>query len=275
MGRQQERAQGVTPGLSHDYADRTAQLQAGFAMPLLRPGMDLLDIGCGPGTITMGLARAVAPGVVVGIDHDEDHVEAARSLARRRGINARFHVADARSLPFADATFDVTFENDVFTHLAGDAISAAREAHRVLRPDGMLAARDVEADAAVWGRQSDAMKRFDRLFLVWQRARGSDLAIGRRLPELLRRAGFADIVTSVSADTKERPGDVRAHARIMTFLVDGPVGRFGLDRALVDTDGLASMRRSIRAWGSDPDAFFAAVHVETVGWKRDASAGSR
>lgn len=73
------RAHGVTPGLRRDYASRTAERQAAFALSYLRPGMDLLDAGCGPGTITIGLAKRVAPGRVAALDHDRQHIEAARA----------------------------------------------------------------------------------------------------------------------------------------------------------------------------------------------------
>jgi 2-polyprenyl-3-methyl-5-hydroxy-6-metoxy-1,4-benzoquinol methylase len=75
MTSKHDRAHGVTPGLRQDYATRTASRQAAFALPYLRSGMNLLDVGCGPGTITLGLAQAVAPGHVTGIDHDSEHMK--------------------------------------------------------------------------------------------------------------------------------------------------------------------------------------------------------
>jgi ubiquinone/menaquinone biosynthesis C-methylase UbiE len=73
-----------TPATVQHYASRTAVQQAAFFLPhlRLRPGMSLLGCGCGPGTITTGLAQAVAPGQVVGIDIEPNLVEHASVLSR-------------------------------------------------------------------------------------------------------------------------------------------------------------------------------------------------
>jgi ubiquinone/menaquinone biosynthesis C-methylase UbiE len=268
MASQRERAHGVTPGLRQDYATRTADRQAAFVLPYLRPGMSLLDVGCGPGTITLGLARAVAPGHVTGIDHDPQHVAAAAALAAERGVaNVTFRVGDALSLPWEDGTFDAAFENDLLTHLAHDALRAAREVYRVLKPGGFFAVRDVDADAVIWGHASEPIEQLDRLMRLWQHSRGSDITFGRRLPFVLRRAGFTPTVKSVSADTKGDLESVRAHARITTFLLDGPLGRDALAHGWADRPTIDYLKESIRAWAEHPDAFFANVHVEVVGWK--------
>ena len=261
-----QRARGVTPTLSRDYARRTASHQAAFALQYLQGGMRLLDIGCGPGTVTVGLADHFAPGEVIGIDHDAVHIETARALATKEGLtNVRFETGDVLHLPFGDHTFDAVFENDLFVHLAADAVSAAREVWRVLAPGGLIAARDVDAEAVVWGAQTDGMRDFDRWFSEWQRNRGSDIGIGRRLPEILHEAGFVDTVTSVSADTKGTPDAVREHAGMMGSLLDGPLGMFAVAAGMSDEAGLLRARDEVRRWGGDPNAFFSNVHVEVVG----------
>ncbi len=263
-----QRAHGVTPALSRDYARRTAERQAAFALQYLQGGMRLLDVGCGPGTITVGLADAVAPGHVVGIDHDAVHIEMARALATTAGLaNVRFEIGDALHLPFGDQTFDAVFENDLFIHLAADAVLAAREVRRVLAPGGLIAARDVDAEAVVWGAQTDGMRDFDRWFSAWHRRRGSDIGIGRRLPEILHEAGFVETVTSVSADTKGTPDAVREHATMMVSLLDGPFGEFAVAAGLTDAAGLLRVRDDVRRWGDDPNAFFGNVHVEVAARK--------
>lgn len=268
MTSRDERAHGVTPALRQDYGHRTAGQQAAFVLPYLRPGMNLLDVGCGPGTITLGLAQAVAPGRVTGIDHDEEHIEAAKALAAERGVtNVTFQTGDAFSLPFEDGTFDAVFENNMFTHLAQDAGRAAREVYRVLKPLGFFAARDVDADSVVWGNLSDPIKQLDRLMIAWQHSRGSDITLGKRLPVILREAGFTSTIKSVSADTKGSPETVRSHADITVSLLDGPFGRAIVENGWADRPAVERLKESIRAWGEHPDAFFANVHVEVIGWK--------
>ena len=226
MTSENERAHGVTPGLSRDYADRTAGRQAAFVLPLLRPGMNLLDLGCGPGTITVGLAQAVAPGHVTGIDHDATHIKAAQALAAERGVtNVTFQHGSALSLPCEDAVFAAVFENNLFTHLAQNAVQAAKEVYRVLKPQGLFAARDVDADVVVWGHLTGPIKQLDKLFIAWHQSRGSDITLGKRLPAILREAGFIDTIKSVSADTKGNPEEVRSHAGITLSLLNGPLAR--------------------------------------------------
>jgi ubiquinone/menaquinone biosynthesis C-methylase UbiE len=263
-----ERAHGVTPGLSGDYSTRTAGRQAAFVLPYLRPGMNLLDVGCGPGTITLGLAQAVAPGRVTGIDHDATHVEAAKALAAERGVtNVSFRRGDALSLPFADGSFDAVFENDLLTHLAENAVRAAREVYRVLKAEGFFAARDVDTDAVIWGHLSEPIRELDRLMVAWQRSRGSDVTLGKRLPVILRQAGFAGTLKGVSADTKGDPEAVRSHARTTIFLLDGPLGRDIAEKGWAERSTIERLKQSIGEWGEHPDAFFANVHVEVIGWK--------
>jgi SAM-dependent methyltransferase len=230
--------------------------------------MDLLDVGCGPGTITLGLAQAVAPGHVTGIDHDAAHVKAASDLAAEQGVpNVTFQEGEALSLQFEEGTFDAAFENDLLTHLPEDAVRVAGEVYRVLKPGGFFAARDVDAEAVVWGHRTAPIRQLDELMMAWQRSRGSDITLGKRLPALLRQAGFTRTVKSVSADTKGDPEAVRSHARITLFLLDGPLGRDAVENGWADEPTIGHLKEGIEAWAEHPDAFFANIHIEVIGWK--------
>src|SRR5688572_25071729 len=111
-----------TPGYTLNALDfmsrRTAESHAAFFLPHLKPGMRLLDCGCGPGGITVGLANCVAPGEVIGIDVGGAPLEAARERASAANVQVAFREASIYSLPFPDAHFDAVFSHALFEHLA-------------------------------------------------------------------------------------------------------------------------------------------------------------
>ena len=132
---------GYGPAATAIMAERTAPSHAAFFLPHLKPGMALLDCGCGPSTITLGLAELVAPGEVVGTEIEESHVALASANAWQRGIgNVRFEAADLYELPFADASFDAVFVSAVLGNLR-EPIRGLREAYRVLKPGGVIGVR--------------------------------------------------------------------------------------------------------------------------------------
>src|SRR5262249_54997913 len=121
---------------------RTAQNSAAYLLPHLAPGMSILDVGSGPGTITVDLAARVAPGRVTAVEISDDALDLARAEAVARGqSNVDFLVADVNALDLADATFDVVHAHQVLQHLT-DPVQALREMRRVCRPGGVVAARD-------------------------------------------------------------------------------------------------------------------------------------
>jgi SAM-dependent methyltransferase len=210
----------------------------------------------------------VAPGRVTGIDHDTVHIESANALAAKEGINnATFQIGDALTLPFEDGTFDAAFENNLFVHLAEQASAAAREVYRVLKPQGFFAGRDADADSVVWGNLLDPHKQLDKLFIAWHKSRGSDITLGKRLPSILRQAGFTDTVKSVSADSKGNLEETRSHAKLMVSLLDSAFGRDIVRNGWGDDQVVRHLKKMLQAWGEHPDAFFANVHIEVIGWK--------
>ena len=74
---------------------RSAGSHAAYLLPHLKPGHRVLDFGCGPGTISVGLAKAIEPGELHGIDMEESQINVARAAAQAGGhANATFHVGD-------------------------------------------------------------------------------------------------------------------------------------------------------------------------------------
>src|SRR5256886_6674409 len=121
---------------------RTAENSAGYLLPRLAPDARVLDVGCGPGTITADLAARVPGGEVTGIDAAADVLAQARQEAERRGQrNVTFDTGDVYRLAFDDGMFDVVHAHQVLQHLT-DPVAALREMRRVCRPGGIVAARD-------------------------------------------------------------------------------------------------------------------------------------
>src|SRR6201994_334318 len=93
---------------------RTAENSAGYLLPHVRPGISLLDVGCGPGTITADLAALVAPGQVTAVEMTDDALDLARAEAQARGqSNIVFATSDVHALAFPDDTFDVVHAHQV------------------------------------------------------------------------------------------------------------------------------------------------------------------
>ena len=115
---------------SQVMSGRSASVQASFLLPHLKPCMKLLDCGCGPGTMTIGLAEVVAPGQVFGMDIDSGEIERAKVNGQRSGVaNLDWRVASAYEIPFPDAAFDAVFSHTLLEHLKEPekAIGACRE----------------------------------------------------------------------------------------------------------------------------------------------------
>ena len=186
---------------------RESEHEAAFLLPHLKPGQRLLDCGCGPGTISVGLAKAVAPGEMVGLDAEVTQVQAAVARATELGIaNAVFEVGDLTDLRFDDETFDVVFAHAVVMHLPKPAAGLA-EMRRVTKPEGIVAIRDPISDASICVQENPLFHEGFKLFARAVAEAGGDVSRGRDLGPLLSQAGFARVELSVSFEQPRSPDD--------------------------------------------------------------------
>ncbi len=174
---------------------RTAENSAGYLLPHLRPGLDLLDVGCGPGNLTRDLASRVAPGRVVGLDAAAEVVAAAQADADAAGgERVDFVVGDVYGLDLDDDSFDVVHAHQVLQHLS-DPVGALREMHRVVRPDGLVAVRDSDYAAMVWAPRDPRLDRWLMLYHELTRANRAEADAGRFLLGWAQAAGFRGSVS--------------------------------------------------------------------------------
>ena len=248
---------------SHTW--RTAENSAAYLLPHLRPGQTLLDVGCGPGTITADLALLVAPGEAVGIDAAADVVARATEHAAGLGIpSLRFEVGDLFALGYPDASFDVIHLHQVLQHVA-DPVAALVELRRVLRPDGVLAARDSDYGAFSWAPGDPLLDRWLELYLAVTTRNGHDARIGPRLLGLAHQAGCGDGTVSSSTWTYTDPESRAWWGGLWADRIR--YSRFAeqaVEYGLSDTGELEAMAGAFGRWAASRDAVFVIPHMEIL-----------
>lgn len=248
---------------SHTW--RTAENSAAYLLPHLRPGLRLLDVGCGPGTITTDLAARLAPGEVVGVDAEGDVVDQARAHAHQLGVaNVRFEVGDLFALAHDDASFDVVHAHQVLQHLS-DPVAALRELRRVLRPDGFLAARDSDYSAFTWRPAHAALSRWVEMYLAVTRRNGHDPCIGPALLGLAQEAGFTEVTVSASCWTFADPASRQWWGGLWADRVRfSRLAEQAIAYGISDADELEHMAQAFTDWAASPSGVFVTPHVEIL-----------
>lgn len=171
-------------------AERSAETHADFFLPQLRPGITVLDAGCGPGTITLGLARKVAPGHVIGIDIEDSQFQKAREQAKSEGLNVEFRKTSVYELPFEDHSFDAAFSHALLEHLIEPG-AALVELRRVLKPGGWIGVRAGDMGGILVDAASKVPAQALAGYIAAQQKDSKDPNVGRKLARLLRGAGFS------------------------------------------------------------------------------------
>jgi SAM-dependent methyltransferase len=255
-----------TPGYGQTavafMAGRRAETHAAFVLDRLRPGMAVLDCGCGPGTITVGLARRVAPGSVVGVDLAEGQVAIARDAAARAGVgNVTFLAADAGALPFPAASFDAVLAHALLEHLPQPG-RALRELRRVLRPGGLVGLTSPDWGGFLLAPPDEEVDRALSLYQRLQVERGGDVHVGRRLGSLLGAAGFERVRLSARYECYED------RARIAGYLASRIEESERLDasvaRGLAAPGEPAALAAALRRWSAEPAGLFAQAWVQAL-----------
>ena len=244
-----------TPGHSQNATDfmatRSLDSHGAFFAPYLAPGLTVLDCGCGPGSITLGIAAACAPAKVIGVDFGATQIDHARAAAGARGVaNVEFRTADCYALPFADASFDRVFSHALMEHLS-DPARAVGEIRRVLKPGGIAGVCSPDWGGFVLAPPSPALTAAVDAYTALQSKNGGDVRVGRKLGSFLGAAGFADV--TMAARYECYPS--------LTFI--GEYLALQLERA-----GDLTSATTFRAWSRSSGGMFAQCWVSATGSRR-------
>ena len=186
----------------------TAEASAAYLLPYLRPGLRVLDFGCGPGTVSVGLARAVAPGELHGVDMESSQIELAKNVAEAGGQdNTTFHVADVTEMPFEAGFFDVAHCHNVLMHVP-DTRAVLTEVRRVLKPGGIIACREMISASSFTHPDFGVIRKAWDMFEDLLAADDGHPQIGKDLKNHVLEAGFENINVTASFDIYSTPEDV-------------------------------------------------------------------
>ena len=254
---------GYHEAIIESYTRRTAERCAAFLLPRLNNDARVLDVGCGPGTITTGLAHRARE--VVGVDASAEMVDAAGHHAADSGVeNVTFEVGSAYDLPCEDCSFDVVYAHQVMQHLS-DPVRALREARRVLRPGGLVAVRDSDYQTMVHAPVEPAIGHWLRLYHQVTAANGGEADAGRFLPGWVRAAGFVDPVVTASTTTYSDAAGRGLWGRLWAVRVtDSDFAQHAVSGGLATRGDLVAISAAFGRWADHPDGFWAFLNGEVV-----------
>ncbi|GAA1645974.1 methyltransferase domain-containing protein [Catellatospora bangladeshensis] len=249
--------------VSHRW--RTAANSAAYLLPHLRPGQALLDVGCGPGTITAELADAVAPGRLTALELTDDALDLSRAeIAARGTANVEFRTGDVHALDVPDGSFDVVHAHQVLQHLA-DPVAALREMRRVCRPGGVVAARDGDYAAFTWYPLIPALDEWLALYRTVARHNGGEPDAGRRMHAWARAAGFTEVTATASVWCYAAPEERAWWGGMWADrVVQSALARKAVSLGLATTDDLRRMAGGWREWAAADDGWFIVPHGEII-----------
>ncbi len=243
-----------TPGHTTNAVDfmarRTVESHGAFVLPYLSNGQRILDAGCGPGTISLSLARRLPDSEVTGVDFAASQIERAQRAAAEYALaNVSFQTASAYELPFEDGSFDIVFSHALLEHLA-EPQKAVAEFRRVLKPGGVAGICSPDWAGFLLAPPSPEIAAAIDAYKALQTANGGDVYVGRKFGRLLLEAGFQEVKMSARYEVYESAEVIADY----------------LARQL-DAEGQGEPATALRAWAHEPAAMFAQSWVNAVGRK--------
>jgi ubiquinone/menaquinone biosynthesis C-methylase UbiE len=272
---------------------RTAEHDAAFLLPYIKPNYRILDIGCGPGSITTGFAKYVPSGSVTGIDLAPDVLTQAREhLASQQSAtaplsNVTFELGNVlEGLSFADQSFDVVFCNQTLIHIPSP-VAALQEMKRVCKQGGIVACREGDLPfhhypelpglslfhrylwLMIHGPLPSSSAELDQAFdqnRPFNAPHPPNHRAGSRIHAWAREAGF-----DPERIIKDASVQVMATREKREFLAGAMIGRIekaGHREKFVKLgateEDVDAMLRDLKIWRDDVDGWYAVMNCEVI-----------
>lgn len=248
------KTESYTPGHTANAADfmakRTLASHGAFFRDHLSPGLRVLDCGCGPGSITLGIAEAVFPGKVMGIDAGESQIARARKCAHEQGAaHVDFITSGCYALPCVDSSFDCVFSHALLEHLA-EPQKALAEFCRVLRPGGSIGLCSPDWGGFILAPPSPELSAAIAEYTALQTKNGGDVFVGRKLGTYLEQAGFSSICMQARYECYPSLSFISEYLAVQ-----------------LKEAGKETHADTLRAWSKNEGGLFAQAWISAVGTK--------
>lgn len=250
------------------FSERRVRDLCSYLMPHINSGMKILDVGCGPGSLTADFAEIVTnKGSVVGVDIDKNQLHCARALSQKRGLdNATFKLADIMNLPFEDDTFDISHVSGVLCQIK-DSLSGLKELKRVTKPGGIVAAREPIFECYIIYPDNEVFKESIKLATLAVNALDSDFNLGKKLKTLFNKANFSKVSITVSCETQATQTKVK---NVCDSLLEdwrsSPWSQYIQEHKLVDKKMISQYLKATLDFSEHPDAFLSIPWGQAIGW---------
>ena len=271
---------GHDPTILRLHSVRDVQNSAPHLLPFLKKGQAILDIGCGPGSITISLAETVGPqGKVIGIDIGEAAIAQAKRTAEEKSIkNVEFAIGNAiDGLPFPDSSFDVVHAHQVLQHVS-KPVSILREMRRLAKkPGGIISLSESDVGTFAWYPEMDIFKHlYHTVYPGVAKAIGVELNAGRKIHVWCQEAGITKnemvkVETNIFS-VGQKPGQAGKEEREWwastcadrIAKMDVGMSKAALALNLANKEELEEAVQAWRNWGQIEDAWFGNMVGEIV-----------
>lgn len=172
----------------------------------LKPGMNVLDLACGPGFTACELANFIGTGTVTGIDINEELIfTAQQAKVSEKTENVSFRLGNIYDLDLPENAFDFVYARFVFQHLEKPDL-ALSNVWKILKPGGILCILDIDDNWTSFSPESEAFVKFIRKAGAGQKRKGGNRLIGSQLFGLLSKAGYQNVSTKIYPVSTEAIG---------------------------------------------------------------------
>jgi SAM-dependent methyltransferase len=235
-----------------------------FLLPYLKPGMKILDCGCGPGSMTIDIAQYISTGEVIGIDIEDSQLEIARIDAKNAGVfNISFQNADVFKLPFADNTFDLVFSQGLLSHFT-NSLDALLEQKRVAKIGGHVAARNGYVNGIAFYPSSPLLQEASLFQIEPGKSSGGDIEIGLKFGKLFQQAGLIDIKHTVFCECSDGKKIALTNAE---EIFQREYNKQLLAQGKITLEQLQSFQKAWIDFANHPDSFSYCPWCEAIGAK--------